>query len=190
MDGPRAVKEDEFDELLVLVDQVFFGGQFRGLQSSWPTVYGYNVRQLDNHRVIAEDGRLVSHLAIVPRKLTISGCTLNVGGVGGVGTLEHYRNRGFASALIKNGIEKMREDGTDIAFLLGLRHRYGRRGWEAGGQSIEYTMTERSLPFLATHRGEVCCYLVCANRGYRYNLPFKDSCFRVAHGVSRTYKHT
>jgi predicted acetyltransferase len=159
LDGPRVVKENEFDELLALVDQTFFGGQFRGLQSSWPTVYGYNVRQLDNHTVIAEDGKLVSHLAMVSKELIISGCMLNIRGVGGVSTLEHYRNRGFASVLIRDSIEKMREDGTDIAFLLGLRHRYGRWGWEVGGQIVEYTVTERSMPFFGTHKGKVWRYM-------------------------------
>lgn len=155
MEGPRGVKAKEYNELLIFLDKIFCQGKFRDMQSGWPTVYGYGVEDLNNFRVISEDGKIVSHVVIAPRELKIEDSLLSIGGIGGVATDQEYRNKGYAGILLKDSIEVMKEKGMDISILWGLRDRYGRFGWEAAGQQIRYNLTPRSMRYI----NEEKCYV-------------------------------
>ncbi|HEX29782.1 TPA: GNAT family N-acetyltransferase [Candidatus Poribacteria bacterium] len=55
--------------------------------------------------------------------------TLRMGGIGGVGTKEEYRMRGFARRVMEYSNRYMLEAGFDIAALFGIRNFYERWGY-------------------------------------------------------------
>jgi len=142
MRGPRALRREEFDELLSMLNRIFrLDGEGYNL-SFWRGVYDHD---LEDILVIEEDGRVVSHVSVLPLQISVRGSQLKVGEVGGVATDENYRMRGFASSLLKFSVEKMTREGYDLSSLGGYRDRYGRWGWELAGEECVYTVDRRSI---------------------------------------------
>jgi len=158
MEGPRAVKEEERQELMELLDEVFRPGQRGRMQAEYPHLDDPDKEMLENMIIIKEDGRIAGHVAIIPLEVFVDGSILKVGGIGQVATREEYRGRGFASAILKHCLLKMRDDSCDLSLLWGLRDRYGRFGWELGGKQYVYNLTQRSLPFLNPKTAEIRRY--------------------------------
>lgn len=97
--------------------------------------------------VIEKNGKIVSHLYMKPYQINICGAILKGAEVGGVATEEKYRGRGFASSLLREAIYKMKERGLQISTLGGFRDRYARWGWERGGSSRTYIISDRSVRY-------------------------------------------
>jgi len=141
MRGPRALKREEFDELLNMLNRIFRLDEQDNI-SFWRGVYDHD---LEDILVIEEDGRVVSHVSVFPFQISVRGSQIKVGEVGGVATDEKHRMRGFASSLLKYSIEKMTREGYDLSSLGGYRDRYGRWGWELAGEECVYTVDRRSI---------------------------------------------
>ena len=152
MEGPRSVRRDEFKETMGLLDDIFRGGQRGRMESEFATVYRNEEKICRNLLIIKEEGRIVSHVALIPRRFHIDGITLKVGGIGGVATHPDYRRRGFAGILLKEAIRRMEKEGYDISILGGDRHRYRWFGWETAGRQYIHVLNKRSLPFLSKTR--------------------------------------
>ncbi len=158
MEGPRPAKKEEFDELMILLDQVFKPGGERSLRDEFPHVYINQEKMLKNMIIVKENGQVVSHASIIPLKVFVSESVLEVGGIGGVATKAKYRRRGFASRILNYCISRMKEYGFDISILWGLRDCYRRLGWELGGREYIYTLTKRSIPLLDSKSAQVWKY--------------------------------
>lgn len=158
MEGPRPAKKEEFEELMNLLDQVFRPGQKGRMRAEYSHLDAEDKEQLDNMIIIKEDGRIASHVAIIPLEIFVDGSVLKVGGIGQVATKEEYRGRGFASTILKHCLLKMQDKGYALSLLWGLRDRYGRFGWELGGKQYMYNLTQRSLPFLNPKAAEIRPY--------------------------------
>jgi predicted N-acetyltransferase YhbS len=139
----RNPRNDELEEIFNLLNRVFHYEDV-GLN---PTFVKEQLKALtlENILVIEEDGRIVSHLFLKPYKVHVCGAILKGAEVGGVVTDEKYRKRGFAAALLKEAIHRMAEMGCDISTLGGYRNWYARWGWEHGGITKTYTLTDRSV---------------------------------------------
>lgn len=98
-----------------------------------------------NHLIIRDKGRVVSHVGVHPMMIKLNGSVLKAAGIGAVSTLEKYRGRGFMQALLKASIDLMKKKKYDISWLGGDRKRYGFFGWENGGRSQGFGMTNRIL---------------------------------------------
>lgn len=91
-------------------------------------------------RIIEVDGRVVSHVRLFHRQMLVRGVALPVGGVGSVATHPDYQGRGFATALLRDAIERMERAGYALSFLwTGLAPFYERLGWRVVLQPI-YTL--------------------------------------------------
>jgi hypothetical protein len=85
-------------------------------------------------RVLAwdDDGRLVCHVGLFVREIRWDGRPVNVGGIGGVATLPHRREQGFASTALKRAAECFAEAKLDFGLLFCEAARfdyYHNRGW-------------------------------------------------------------
>jgi len=93
--------------------------------------------RLHHTRVLEADGRIVSHVRIFERRMRVRGVTLPVGGIGSVATYPEYEKRGYATALLRDAIERMEGAGHALSFLFtGLLSFYGRLGWRVVPQPI------------------------------------------------------
>ncbi|MHC4713257.1 MAG: GNAT family N-acetyltransferase [Planctomycetota bacterium] len=88
-------------------------------------------KEWKNHRCLELDGRIVSYLEIVPKRMYIGRSLLKMAGVGGVSTDPAHRKKGYNRALFEDTIEFMRKDGYDLSILYGIPDYYHRYGYES-----------------------------------------------------------
>jgi predicted acetyltransferase len=94
-----------------------------------------------------EDGQQVAQFHLWHYQMFFSGQRVPMGGVASVACLPLARGRGHVEALLRYGLERMRERGELIsvlhAFLIGL---YRPMGWEWVGSTRSYTLPLAHLP--------------------------------------------
>ena len=79
-------------------------------------------------RIIAVDGKPVSHVRIVYSYLSIYGARVKAASFGGVCTDPDYRGRGIASRLLEHCIGEVAEAGAKLLIISGDRGLYLRAG--------------------------------------------------------------
>ncbi len=142
MDGPRSLHSDEWEQLNTVVETVFRPGMFE----QYPQLF--NAANRANLRVIAADGKVVSHVGMIERPASLLGCAIQVCCIGGVATLPDYRERGYASAAFADAVAKAQADGVDLMLISGGRGLYLRAGSRRVGQDQEFTVTPAAAPRL------------------------------------------
>ncbi|MCD6465170.1 GNAT family N-acetyltransferase [Candidatus Bathyarchaeota archaeon] len=145
LEGPRAAKPEELIDVVNLVNSVFKikPGSPSILMDLFPQLF--NMDNLENLRVITYDGKLVSHVGIWEGELLIYGCWFKVGMIGSVCTHSNYRNRGYASALVRDAFSKMKRDGIDLVLVSGFRNLYRRVGCVEAGKVYTYNIPRGKL---------------------------------------------
>ncbi|MBC7327548.1 GNAT family N-acetyltransferase [bacterium] len=121
MEGPRGTKKEEFQDLINLVNLVF-RPETKSMQKEYESIF--NEENLDNLRIIVEDGKPVSHIGTLEKDIIIYNCRSRVGLVGGVCTHPDYRGRGYATILLKDCIKRFEEHGCDFMLVSGARRLY------------------------------------------------------------------
>ncbi len=142
MDGPRSLHRDEWEQLNTVVETVFCPRMFE----QYPQLF--NEANRGNLRVVAADGKVVSHVGMIERPASLLGCSIQVCCIGGVATLPDYRERGYASAAFADAVAKARTDGMDLMLISGGRGLYLRAGSRRVGQDREFVVTPAAAPRL------------------------------------------
>ena len=142
-DGPRALQSHEWDQLHELLGSAFRSpsGRRPDLEGSWLL----HERNRTNLRVIAEDGKVVSHAGMIHHQASLFGCTVKVTCVGEVGTYEAYRGRGFGSRVFQDCCDKAAADGVDFMQISGGRSLYTRVGCRPTRSEYEFTITRENV---------------------------------------------
>jgi hypothetical protein len=85
-------------------------------------------------RVDLMDGECsVSWLWIIPLTLRIGVATVRMDGIGGVGTEEEFRNRGYSRRVLEGTIEQMRQGEAALSMLYGIPNFYPKFGYATAG---------------------------------------------------------
>ncbi len=121
----RAAHYGERDEVLDLLarwhnDREFFAR------------YNHNdSRFRDALCIVARDrGQLVSTAQIFDRTINLDGQAVPMGGIGSVFTLDEYRHKGVASALMRLAVDTMVREGFEVSLLFAERLTfYNQFGW-------------------------------------------------------------
>ena len=132
MDGPRACRESEFDEIIALINQVFREGTDQDIRTDYPLVF--NSSKLGYMRIIKVDDKVVSHVPVAPREVITLDDTFTIGIISGTVTHPDYRRRGYATLCLRDCIHIMEEEGWPISVLWtveGTFPFYQNSGWEA-----------------------------------------------------------
>jgi predicted N-acetyltransferase YhbS len=80
--------------------------------------------------VARDGGRLVSTVQIFDRAINLEGHSVPMGGIGSVFTLEEYRHKGVASALMRLSVDTMIREGFEVSLLFAERLTfYNQFGW-------------------------------------------------------------
>ncbi len=93
--------------------------------------------QLDRfmYLVAFSSTHVVGSMTLLKRKTVFEGKPLLVGGIGGIWTHEDYRNQGIATRLLQKGMDILKENNCDIAYLCtdvenpARIHLYGKVGF-------------------------------------------------------------
>ena len=79
--------------------------------------------------VLSVDGKDVSGLSVHAAPMRIGSAEVHMGGIGGVWTDRHHRRKGYASIVMSESIDWMRERGFDVSVLFGIPDFYYRWGF-------------------------------------------------------------
>jgi predicted acetyltransferase len=118
--------------------------------------------ELHRHRVrpdrwkisLSTQGEEASRLWIFDKIIRIGTAGVRIGGIGGVGTENKHRLKGYASLIMNESTRFMEEHGYDLGFLYGIPDFYDRFGYGVCfGDSILHLKTadlQRATPDLRT----------------------------------------
>jgi predicted N-acetyltransferase YhbS len=134
VEGPRAVRPDELQHVSGVVDRAFPSHEASMFQR-FPMLF--NEINCENMLVMADAGRIVSHVAMLQHRAIIGGCRIAVACFGAVATEDAYRRRGLASQLYTAAREKAYADGVDIMLISGDLEIYTRAGAAACGLNVK-----------------------------------------------------
>ena len=109
MEEARPVRPEELDPTLALVNRVFRTGVDQDMSTDYPLVF--DPGNLENLRVVAEGGHILSHAAMARRELRENGCVLPISMICAVATDPEHRRRGAASRIMEDATEAMAARG-------------------------------------------------------------------------------
>jgi predicted N-acetyltransferase YhbS len=89
--------------------------------------------------ILQLDGQKVSRTVVVPMLMRVGVAVVRMDGIGGVGTEEPYRNRGYSRRVLESAVEKMRAGNAALSTLYGIEDFYPKFGFATIGP--EYTVT-------------------------------------------------
>ena len=121
----RAAHHGERDEVLDLLARWYNDREFFAR-------YNHNDAGFrDALCIVARDrGQLVSTVQIFDRAINLDGQSVPMAGIGSVFTLEEYRHKGVASALMRLAVETMVREGFEVSLLFAERLTfYNQFGW-------------------------------------------------------------
>lgn len=139
MEGPRAAKISELPLIEKLSNMTFKRAEDEQGQSmfdQFPELF--SVENIENIRVIIEDGTLVSNINYVIRPVSIHGCIISTASLGAVATSPEYRRRGYATALLHDCIARMESQGAHVLLISGDRSIYRNVGSMPAGEMYAY----------------------------------------------------
>src|SRR5215212_3746279 len=79
------------------------------------------------------DGRQISRVVIVPMLMHIGAAVVRMDGIGGVGTEEEFRNRGYSRRVMETAVQQMRRGDAALSTLFGIQDFYQKFGYETTG---------------------------------------------------------
>jgi predicted N-acetyltransferase YhbS len=121
----RAAHHSERDEVLDLLSRWY------GDRAFFERYNRLDPRFRDALCLVARDGgQLVSTVQIFDRAINLDGQSVPMGGIGSVFTLETYRHKGVASALMRLAVDTMVREGFEVSLLFAERLTfYNMFGW-------------------------------------------------------------
>lgn len=102
---------------------------------------------LEQIRIAEVNGKIVSHVWVAERPVFFRGqAILPMGGIGGVGTIPEYRQRGLATLLLQDAIAYMERKGHAVSILFtDINPFYAKLGW-ADFPEWRFRLTVRRVP--------------------------------------------
>ena len=77
MDGPRACRPSDVEEIFDMINGLFREGTGQDVRSDYPLVY--QPAMLKNRRIVKVDGKVVAHVPVLPREVVAGGDGFTVG---------------------------------------------------------------------------------------------------------------
>jgi predicted acetyltransferase len=97
-----------------------------------------------------EDGEMTTFIRMIPLPMRINGRGLSHAGVGPVVSLPSHRRKGHAGAVLKRGLEVMRERGQVLSGLHTPHPSlYRRFGWEIASERRTYSFAPKDVTLAA-----------------------------------------
>ncbi len=157
MSEPRAPRANEYNKIIDFLDNSLRASEPWSISTEYPLAL--DQKNINNIRIIEEDGKIVSHAVIKILLIKTPIAIFKVAAIGSVVTLPEYRNRGYSSKIIKSCIQLATEQEADIAILwTDIYDFYKKLGFElAGSESAlifhsPFDVEPQNLTFLQTNK--------------------------------------
>ena len=134
IDGPRACRASEFEEVIALINQVFRAGTDQDIRTDYPLVF--NQSKMEYMRILKVDEVVVAHVPVWLREAVVGDDRLGIGIISPTVTHPDYRRRGYATLCLQDCIHIMEEKDCPLSVLWTLEATfpfYQQSGWEAVG---------------------------------------------------------
>jgi predicted acetyltransferase len=102
--------------------------------------------RLTKIRLNLPDAEDISRLWLFHYDMRLRSATVTMGGIGGVGTNEEHRKRGYAARLMSDSVAYMAEHDLDIGMLFGIQNFYERWGYITAMATHEMSVDAANLP--------------------------------------------
>ena len=142
-DGPRSMFPEEYDELMDL-KEIAYGETRQRFLNYFPHTSRRENFIFDNHFIIKQNGRMLSHVGLIPMDAYAVGSKVKVGGIGGVATHPDARGKGLMGKLLDYSAKRMKEKEIPLSILWGDTQRYRHFGWETAGRQMVFHLSRRS----------------------------------------------
>jgi len=103
-----------------------FSSHYQGLLDAFKRHQSYPRHKREFSRIAVVDGRIASGLIIVDKTLIIGKARLRTAGIGDVFTHPDYRKKGYATAVLRDAVRFMKEEGFVLSCLFGIQDFYDR----------------------------------------------------------------
>ena len=145
MEGPRAARKEELQDLIDLINYVFrvSASKEPDMHICFPLFISEN--NLDNLLVYADrkTGKPISHLGLWINDFSYFGESMKIGYIGSVCTHPDYRGQGLASKLLDVAFQQLEQNGVDLLLVSGSRSLYVRAGCRVVGVVNWYTIPKK-----------------------------------------------
>src|SRR3954465_13156032 len=87
----------------------------------------------ESEAILQLDGKQVSRAVIVPMLMRIGAAVVRMDGIGGVGTEEEFRHRGYSRRVMETAVQQMQRGDAALSTLFGIQDFYQKFGYETTG---------------------------------------------------------
>lgn len=140
-EGPLSARKEDLGELNDLLNKTFRSERAGNMLAEYPRHVGEC--NLDNVRLIRQNGRIVSHVATSVRPVLLNGIPTVEAGIGAVATCESARGQGLASKLMTDAVERSVAQGADLMLISGDESIYLKMHATVCGRFPEVTVTQK-----------------------------------------------
>jgi predicted acetyltransferase len=121
---------DDLAEIADLMSKVYVRGSYFDL---YRTRMDYQTKdpyyKPEHSRIVRVDGRIVSHVSIVEKRMRIGRAVVKVAGIGDVYTLPDHRKKNFSRLLMQDAIKYMKAHRYPLTMLYGIPNFYHKFGY-------------------------------------------------------------
>ena len=143
-EGPRISQPQEYDEIMGILEKAC-GTTRRYFINYWPHMLAKENFIFEDHFIIRQDERAVSHIGLFPMEVVADGYEVKIGGIGDMDTHPDYQGRGYMGKLLNYSVEEMKKRGIALSVLWGDTQRYRHFGWENTGREMLFHLNKRSV---------------------------------------------
>ncbi|MFW6270074.1 MAG: GNAT family N-acetyltransferase [Bacillota bacterium] len=130
----KYIESDNLEQLKNLLQYCF------GIEEENLEMFANFLYKTENCLGAFENNQLTASLSIIPYEIFYNNNSVKMGGISAVSTFPQYRNKNYASTLIKRSLKIMKERGDYFSFLNPFSYSFYRKyGWEL---AIEYKKYE------------------------------------------------
>jgi hypothetical protein len=88
------------------------------------------------------DGQRISRVVIIPMLMRVGAAVLRMDGVGGVETVEGFRNRGYSRRVMETVLEQIKAGDASLSTLFGIQDFYQKFGYDTAGPELTVILPE------------------------------------------------
>ncbi|MDR2570824.1 MAG: GNAT family N-acetyltransferase [Oscillospiraceae bacterium] len=137
--------ENDFEQLIDLINLVFGTYGPQNFEAMLPAQYAERNFMSGANYIVKEDGRIVASVGAYPAKYFVCGDILKINGITAVAVHSRARSKGYMKKLMEMALQDMRNDNTDLSFLIGLRQRYEYFGYSHCGTRFTFTCNTHNI---------------------------------------------
>ncbi len=136
----------KYKEFMSLINNSFgFNKDDEMFESLLPKLYKEEYKPVENNITLDVNDKMLAAIGLYYSTLNIMGDTLKVAGIGNVAVDPDFRKNGYMSSCLAYCLDEMKQNMTDMAFLMGKKQRYQRFSFEPAGVRYVFDLYKHNV---------------------------------------------